>query len=304
LHGSGHDHGLAHEPADYGRAFAIGVALNLGFVAVEGGYGIVANSVALIADAGHNLSDVLGLAVAWAAVHMGRRPPSDRFTYGLKGSSILAALLNALLLLVACGAIAWEAILRFSAPEPVAGGTVMAVAAIGIVVNGATAWLFARGRKGDINVRGAFLHMAADAGVSAAVVIAGLLIARTGLQWIDPVTSLLVVAVILWSTWDLLKDSVRLALAGVPEGVELAEVRASLAALPGVAGVHDLHVWPMGTSEIALTAHLVMPDGHPGDRFLSLAADDLHRRFGIGHATLQIELDMAGRCLLEPGDTV
>jgi cobalt-zinc-cadmium efflux system protein len=292
------------QPADFGRAFAIGIGLNLAFVAAEAAYGFAANSVALVADAGHNLSDVLGLAIAWGAIRMGRRPPSERFTYGLKGSSILAALANALLLLVACGAIAWEAIQRLGSPEPVAARTVMIVAAIGILVNGVTAWLFARGRKGDVNVRAAFVHMAADAGISAAVVLAGLAIMLTGIAWIDPLVSLLVVGVILWSTWDLLKDSVTLALAGVPEGVELAAVRSTLAALPGVAVVHDLHVWPMGTTDIALTAHLVMPGGHPGDAFLCEVAHDLEHRFGIGHATLQIELDPGTDCALAPAHRV
>jgi cobalt-zinc-cadmium efflux system protein len=293
----GHNHaGHAHAPADFGRAFAIGTALNLLFVAIEGGAGFLTNSVALLADAGHNLSDVLGLLIAWGGAELAKRPTSKRFTYGLRGSSILAALFNALVLLVAVGAIALEAFRRLSDPQPIEAGPVMIVATIGIAVNLGTAMLFASGRKGDVNVRGAFLHMAADAAVSAGVVIAGALYLWSGAAWIDPAVSLLVVAVILWSTWGLLKESTVLALQAVPPGIDPDKVAAMLAALPGVARLHDLHIWPMSTTETALTAHLVMPEGHPGDAFLASTQHRLTHDFGIGHATLQIELSEAADC--------
>ena len=304
-----HDHSVgphgAHSdaPASFGRAFAIGTALNVTFVAVEAGFGFWANSTALLADAGHNLSDVFGLVVAWAAAGLAQRPPSARFTYGLRSSSILAALFNAMFLLVAVGAIVWEAIQRVLHPEPVVGTTVMIVAAIGIAVNGFTAWLFASGRKSDINVRGAFLHMAADAAVSAGVVIAGAAILMSHWTWIDPTVSLIICAVILWSTWGLLKDSIRMSLGAVPDGLDPAQVRRFLEKLPGVAGLHDLHIWPMSTTETALTCHLVMPAGHPGDSFLMNAAHDLERRFAIAHVTIQIETSLGNACRLEP-DTV
>lgn len=297
-------HGGAHAPAGFGRAFAIGIALNVGFVLIEAGFGIVANSMALLADAGHNLSDVLGLAVAWIAVLLARRPPTERFTYGLGASSILSALFNAVLLLVASGAIAWEAVQRLLAPTPVAGTTMMVVAAIGILVNGLTAWLLAAGRHGDLNVRGAWLHMIADAAVSAGVVVAGLLILVTGWLWLDALAGLLIVGAIVWSTWSLLRDSLAMALAAVPAGIDLASVRQHLAALPGVKHVHDLHVWHMSTTDIALTAHLVMPAGHPGDAFHAAAASGLHSRFGIGHATLQIEVSEEIACPLAPDHVV
>ncbi|MBC7985824.1 MAG: cation transporter [Sphingomonadaceae bacterium] len=283
----GHDHG--HAPADFGRAFAIGIVLNTLFVAIEAGFGFAIGSMALLADAGHNLSDVLGLIIAWAGATLSRRAPSKRFTYGLRGSSILAALMNALLLLVAVGMIALEAIQRFASVAPVAGLTMIAVASVGILVNGATALLFARGRKGDINVRGAYLHMAADAGVSAGVVIAGALILWTGAYWIDPVTSLAIGLVILLGTWGLLRDSVTMSLAAVPAHIDTDEVEAELAALEGVARVHDLHIWNMSTTETALTAHLVMPEGHPGDAFLAALQARLSARFHIDHSTVQIE---------------
>jgi len=284
---AGHSH--AHAPKDFGRAFAIGVALNLGFVAVEAIFGILANSTALLADAGHNLGDVIGLLIAWGAASLAKRPPSERFTYGLRASSILAALGNALLLIFACGAIAGEAVWRFTDPQPVASMTVMIVAGIGILINGFTAWLFMSGREGDLNIRGAYLHMVADAGVSFGVVLAGAVIMLTGWLWLDPVTSLAIVAIILWSTWGLLRDSITLALAAVPRSIELAKVKACLEELPGVARAHHVHVWGMSTSEVALTAHLVMPGGHPGDDFLTAAAHELRDRFGIAHPTLQIE---------------
>ena len=288
-HEHGHGHGHSHAPARFDRAFAIGIALNSGFVAVEAGFGLWTGSVALLADAGHNLSDVLGLAIAWGGAALARKPPSKRFTYGLRGSTILAALANAVLLLVAVGAIAWEAAHRFGAPASVAGDTIAAVAGAGILVNGFTAWLFARGRHGDVNVRGAYLHMLSDALVSAGVVVAGLVIAATGLGWVDPAVSLAIAAVILWQTWGLLRETVEMSLAAVPRGMDYDAVAAALAGLPGVARVHDLHIWPMSTTEPVLTAHLVMPAGAPGDAFLGEAQTMLHARFGIGHATLQIE---------------
>jgi cobalt-zinc-cadmium efflux system protein len=297
-HGNGRNHSHS---ASFDRAFAIGIALNIGFVAIEALYGFLADSVALLADAGHNLSDVLGLALAWGGAALAKAPPSKRFTYGLAGSSILAALANAVLLLVALGAIVLEAIQRFGNPPEVAGATVSVVAGIGILVNGTTALLFARGRKGDINIRGAFLHMAADTAVSAGVVIAGLVIWRTGIGWIDPVTSLVIAAVIFWQTWGLLRESVEMSLAAVPRGLDYDAVGAALARLPGVAGTHDLHIWPMSTTETVLTAHLVMPAGHPGDSFLAAAQAMLHDAFGIAHATLQIEVDPDCYCALEEG---
>lgn len=305
-HGHSHDHGPHHHPAPpdrWDRAFAIGIGLNLAYVIAEASAGLWTGSVALLADAGHNLSDVLGLAVAWAGAALARTPPSKRFTYGLKGSTILAALANAVLLLVALGAIAIEAAQRFTEPTPVPGLTVSAVAAVGIVINGVTAWLFARGRQGDVNIRGAYLHMLADAAVSAGVVLAGLGIWLTGFGWIDPVVSLVIAALIFWQTWGLLRETVEMSLAAVPRAINYDRVRNSLAALPGVAAVHDLHIWPMSTTEPVLTAHLLMPGGHPGDAFLSDVQHMLHHDFGIGHATLQVETG-TGNCVLEPATAV
>ena len=298
----GHDH--AHAPADFGAAFAIGIALNVGFVAIEAAFGLIAGSVALLSDAGHNLGDVLGLAAAWLASRLVQRAPSARFTYGLRGSSILAALFNAVFLLLTVGAISWEAILRLADPAPVAGKIVMIVAAIGIVVNGVTAWLFASGQKDDINLRGAFLHMASDALVSAGVVASGFVILATGWLWLDPLTSLAVNVVIVWGTWELLRDSLGMSMAAVPAGVDPAKLRAFLAARSGVSAVHDLHVWPISTTETALTCHLVMPAGHPGDAFLHDLAAELARRFRIGHPTLQIETDPQIACALAPDEVV
>ena len=288
-HAHGHAPGHGHAPASFGRAFAIGIALNSAFVLIEATYGILAGSMALVADAGHNLSDVLSLAVAWAASILAARPPSARFTYGYKSSSILAALFNAALLMLALGAILVETIRRLIAPEPVAAGPVMVVAAIGIAINTITALLFLRGRDHDINIRGAYLHMAADAAVSAGVVAAGALIALTGAWWIDPVTSLVIVGVIAWGTWGLAKDSLKMGLHGVPASVDGHAVEHHLAGLPGVHAVHDLHIWPMSTTETAMTAHLVMPGGHPGDGFLTDLSHALEHDFGICHATVQIE---------------
>jgi len=265
-------------------------------VLVEAGFGIWSGSMALVADAGHNLSDVLSLLIAWGAAYMTARPANSRFTYGYKSSSILAALANAGLLLVALGAILFETIERLFAPAPVEGWTMIAVAGVGIVVNGATALLFASGRKHDINIRGAFLHMAGDALVSVGVVVAGVAILMTGELLIDPVTSLLIVGVIAWGTWGLLKDSVKLALLAVPDSIDESAVRGFLAGLPGVAAVHDLHIWPMSTTETALTAHLVMPGGQPGDAFLHEIAHELEHRFRIGHATVQVETGADEHC--------
>lgn len=293
-HGHGHSHGHGHAhpvPAQgHDRAFAIGIALNLAFVGTEAVFGFVADSVALLADAGHNLSDVLALCAAWAAIALGRAAPSKRFTYGFKGSTILAALLNALLLLVALGAIMLEAVQRLAAPAAADGPVIAGVAAIGILVNGATAALFLRGRHGDINIRGAYLHMASDALVSAGVVVSGLLIWWTAAAWIDPAVSIVIAVLIFFQTWGLLHESVEMSLAAVPRGIDYDQVWIELRTLPGVARVHHVHIWPMSTTETVLTAHLVMPGGHPGDGFLETARRMLKDRFGIGHATLQVEL--------------
>ena len=267
------------------------VAFNLAFVIAEVIAGIASGSMALLADAGHNLSDVLSLLLAWGASVLAARPPSGRYTYGLKSSSILAALANAALLWVALGAILVETIRRLADPQPVEGAVVMAVAGLGIVVNAASAMMFARGRKGDLNRRAAFLHLVADAAVSAGVVVAGGLVMATGARWIDPATSLIVTAVIAWGSWGLLRDSLKMGLLAVPDGIDHEQVRGWLAERPGVAAVHDLHIWPMSTTETALTAHLVVPAGHPGDAFLHELAEGLHHRFAIGHATVQVETD-------------
>lgn len=295
-HGA-HDHAHHHAPADFGRAFLLGTLLNVGFVAVEAFYGLLSGSVALLADAGHNLSDVLGLLLAWGAATLSKRERSANFTYGLRRSSILSALFNAVFLLVAIGAIAFEAIHRLANPQPVAGSVVIAVAAVGIVVNGITALLFARGAKNDLNIRAAFLHMAADTAVSVGVVASGLLILLTGWLWIDPATSLVVVAVVLVGTWGLLRRSVNMALDRVPEHIVPAAVTSLLEQLPGVARVHDLHIWSLSTTDVALTCHLVMPGGCPGDEFLSAVGSALHERFGIGHATLQVERAFIQQCV-------
>lgn len=283
---SHHQHGQAYD--NFTRAFAIGIALNVGFVAVEVVFGFRANSMALLSDAGHNFSDVLGLVIAWAGGALARRGSSPRFTYGLKKASILAALANALLLFVAVGAIGAEAIRRLFHPSPAQGETIMIVAAVGIAVNGISALLFARGQH-DLNVRGAFLHMAADAAVSAAVVFAGLVILWTGQQWVDPVMSLAVAAVILWSSVGLLKESVWMSLAGVPEGIDLDQVEGALVELDGVETVHDLHVWPLSTTETALTAHIVTARADYPDALLASARAVLHDRFHIEHCTIQVE---------------
>jgi cobalt-zinc-cadmium efflux system protein len=273
-------------------------------VALEAACGFLSNSVALLADAGHNLSDVLGLIVAWTASVLTRRAPTPRFTYGLRGSSILAALFNAMFLLLAVGAIAWEAMQSFGTPEPVAGKTVMAVAAVGIAVNGFTAFLFAKGGKEDISIRGPFAHMAADALVSAGVVAAGLVILITGWLWLDPLVSLVISALIVWGTWGLLRESLGMSMAAVPSHIDPAAPRKWLESLPGVASVHDLHIWPMSTTETALACHLVMPKGHPGDAFLHDVCAKLAAKFKIGHAMLQIEIDPLTACALAPDEVV
>ncbi len=290
---AGHPHGHAHShaPGQYHTAFAVGIGLNVVFVAVEAGFGWYADSLALLADAGHNLSDVLGLLLAWGASWLGQRKPTERRTYGWKRSSILAALLNAVLLLIALGGIGWEAIHRLQQPEPTLPGVVMIVAGIGIIINTATALMFMGGQH-DVNIRGAFLHMAADAGVSLGVVLAGLAMAYTGWMWLDPVISLAIAAVILWSTWGLLIESLDLALDSVPRGINPTDVEAYLAALPTVTEVHDLHIWALSTTEPALTAHLVVPAMNTReleDAFLEEVTHELHERFGIEHTTLQIE---------------
>jgi cobalt-zinc-cadmium efflux system protein len=311
-HGHGCDHGHGghghhhHVPKDFGRAFAIGVALNLGFVLAEAGVGFWVGSLALLADAGHNLSDVLSLILAWAATVLARRRPTARRTYGLKKGTILASLANAVLLLVAVGAIASEAVRRFASPAEVAAGPVIAVAAIGVVINTLTALMFMRGSHDDLNARGAFLHMASDAGVSLAVVVGAVAMIYTGYTWIDPALSLLIVAVILAGTWGLLRDSIDMALDSVPSRIDPAAVRAWLAARPGVTNVHDLHIWSMSTTETALTAHVTRPANadDAGDGFLHSTCEALASQFGIGHVTLQVETGDAAHCRLSPDEVV
>jgi cobalt-zinc-cadmium efflux system protein len=302
-HSHGHSHaGHSHAPDNFGFAFAAGVTLNTAFVIAELIFGYAANSLALISDAVHNFSDVIALLLAWGAVWLARKQPTEQHTYGYRRASILAALINAGLLLMAVGGIAVEAINRIQAPSAVAGWTVVWVAALGIIVNGGTALLFMRGRHGDLNIRGAYLHMAADAGVSFGVVVAALVIMFTGWQWVDPAISLCIAAVVLVSGWGLARDSVNLALDGVPKGIGLAEVKDYLGRLDGVTEVHDLHVWAMSTNETALTAHLVRPGGYD-DAFLHHVCEELSHRFNIHHATLQIEAG-SDVCRLAPAEVV
>ena len=307
-HGHSHDRlpghaGHSHAPAAFDRAFAIGAAVNAAFVALQVFYGLAAHSVALLADAVHNLGDVLGLLIAWGAAVLTRRAPTPRRTYGWGRSSILAALCNAVILLLSCGAIAVEAAGRFGSPAPVAAWPVMLVAAAGIVVNGGTALLFLRGRHGDMNLRGAFLHMVGDAAVSLGVVVSGALILLTGWQWLDPLTSLGIVALITWSTWGLLRQGVDLAMDAVPAGVDQAAVQAALERLPGVMEVHDLHIWGLSTTRTALTAHLVLARHDPG--LVQAGCAMLRDQFGLDHATLQVEEgEAAAECALRPAGVV
>jgi cobalt-zinc-cadmium efflux system protein len=302
--GHAHHHGHAHEPANYGRTFAIATALNVALVAAQVIYGFLANSLALIADAGHNFGDVIGLVMAWAAFAVADWRPSARFTYRMRAASILSAFANGVILLVAVGFIAWEAVHRFFEPQQVATTEVMVVAAIAVVINGISAWLLSGASKSDLNMRGAFLHMLADAGVSVAVIVAAAGIVLTGWQWLDPAVSLVISVVILIGTWRLLRDSLRLALNAAPRDIDPGEVQRYLHGLPEVSDVHDLHIWAMSTTETALTCHLVTPKGHPGDEFLHRIAHDLQDQFSIGHTTVQIELSDGGTCALQPDNVV
>lgn len=297
----GHSHGLGHShaPTNFGRAFALTTVLNLALVVVQVAYGLIADSMALLADAGHNFGDAIGLILAWIAYTLGRVRASERFTYGFRSASILSAFANAVLLLVATGAIVWEALRRFAEPPEVAGNTVMIVAGIGIVINGLSAWILMAGQKHDLNIRGAFLHLVADAAVSVGVVIGGAVIVATDWNWIDPAVSLMIAVVIVWGTWSLLRESFELSMQAVPKGIVLGEVRTYLESLPGIAGVHHLHVWAMSTTETALTVHLVFPAGHPGDSFLAQVTDALSRKFRIHHPTIQIELADGAPCAVE-----
>jgi cobalt-zinc-cadmium efflux system protein len=287
------DHGGAghhdHLPSTFGKAFAIGITLNVAYVVAQVLFGLFAHSLALLADAGHNLSDVLGLFMAWGASRLAQRAPTSRYTYGMRRSSILASLANTILLLVAVGAITWEAIRRFWEPTSVAGLTVICVAAGGIVINGFTAMLFASGRKGDLNIKGAFMHMAADAVVSAGVVVAGIAILLTGWWWLDPVVSLAINVVIVWGTWGLLRDSVNMALDAVPPGIDIATVQNYFRSLSGVTDLHHLHIWSLSTTQCALTVHLVKPATEGDDEILQTVNHELSERFGISHATIQFE---------------
>jgi cobalt-zinc-cadmium efflux system protein len=298
-HSHAHDHAHSHAPKDFGTAFAIATALNLGLVAIQAFYGVVAHSVALLADAGHNFGDALGLMIAWGAHGLAKLNPTARYTYGFRSASILAALLNSVILLVATGAIAWEAIGRFFEPGAVAGLTVMIVAAFGIAINGLAAWLLMAGQD-DLNIRGAFLHLVGDAAVSFGVVVAGGAILLTGWSWLDPAVSLIISGIIVWGTWGLLREAINRSLGAVPSTIDPKAVALYLQDLQGVVAIHDLHVWAMSTTETALTCHLVMPQGHPGDEFLRCLDQELHSRFRIAHPTIQIELGDAGTCRLEP----
>lgn len=305
-HGHGHDHAHGHhhhgDPNTMGRSFAIAIVLNLAFVGIEFFYGFLANSTALMADAGHNLSDVLGLMLAWGAAILAKRLPNQRYTYGLRSTSMLAALFNAMLLMVACGGIAFEAVQQLIHPDPVAGLTVSVVAGVGILINGFSAWLFMSGSKDDINIRGAYLHMAADAAISLGVLVAGVIVRYSGWNWVDPAVSMVIVAIIVYSTWSLLKQSLRMMLAAVPDNVDRAEIEQFLRDRPGVTEVHDLHIWAMSTTETALTAQLVTPAGYPGDVAVDAITRQLREDFSIQHSTLQVRLGTTVHecCLQEP----
>lgn len=302
-----HDHGHTHShaPKNFDRAFAIGIALNISFVVLEAIFGVLANSLALLADAGHNLGDILGLLLAWGASVLVRKSPTQRHTYGLRRASILAALINALILLLAVGAIAWEGVLRFSHPETVDNNIVIWVAAVGVLINGFTAWLFMSGRKHELNIRGAYLHMAADAAISLGVVFAAIAMLLTGWLWLDPVLSLVIAVIIGISTWGLLREALNLALDAVPESVHSAKVEAYLASLPGIQAVHDLHIWAMSTTETALTVHLIKPDALIDDALLVQINDELREHFDIQHTTVQFERgDAQHPCKQAPADVV
>ena len=289
MDGAAHQHHHHHAKPDYNRAFAVGVALNIAFVVVEVVYGVMAQSLALITDAGHNLSDVMGLLLAWGASYLAGKQPSARRTYGYSRATILASMFSGLLLLAAVVVICWEAVNRFFTPHEPVGRTIMTVAAIGVVINSVTAWFFMSGKDHDLNIRGAYLHMAADALVSLGVVVSGFVIWKFGLKWFDPMSSLLIAGVIFWSTWGLLRDSLNLAIDAVPRHMDPVEVRDWLSSQPGVEGLHDLHIWPMSTTETALTAHLLMSEPPRDDGFLHDLAKQLETRFRISHATIQIE---------------
>lgn len=305
-HQHAHNGHHAHGPIDpANRAFAVGVVLNLLFVVVEVFFGFWANSLALLADAGHNFSDVIGLLIAWGAIALAKRRPSARFTYGLRSSTIMAALINAMILLVAVGGIVWEGVHRLAAPEMVSGSAMIWVALLGVFVNIGTALMLQQGGKHDINMRGAFLHMMADAAVSLGVVFSGLAMLWLGWLWLDGAMSILIAAVILWSTWGLFRESINLSLHAAPAQIDVGRVREYLAGLQGVAEVHDLHIWAMSTTEVALTAHLLMPNGHPGDMFLNDVSEGLDKQFHIPHATLQVEIgNGAVSCRLAPEEVV
>lgn len=304
----GHSHGIGghtHEPANYGPAFLIGITLNTGFIVAEAIYGLKSHSLALLADAGHNVSDVLGLIMAWTAVLAAKRKPTARFTYGLQSSTILAALANAIFLLVATGAIIWEGFVRLQNPVATGSMTIIVVAAVGIAVNGITAWLFMKGSKEDLNIKGAYLHMLSDALVSLGVVVAGFVIMKTKLYWLDPAVSITIGVIIVVGTWGLLRDSVSLALHAVPAHLDSDEVKEFLSKLENVAEVHDLHIWGMSTKETILSVHLVMPAGHPGDEFIHHVSEELLDKFRIGHATIQIEVaDAKSGCALAPPEVI
>lgn len=301
-HSHSHSHLRSHSSAAE-RTLIAGIILNILFVVLETGYGLWSHSLALLADAGHNVTDIIALVITWLTGMLARRAPSERFTYGLGGSTFLAALSNALLLLVVVGGIAWEAIERLFAAPIIPGFSITLVAVLGILVNGGTAWLLRPAKSEDLNLRGAYLHMLGDAAVSAGVVIAGIAIAATGSYWIDPLTSLIIILVIIYSTWGLLRDSIAMMLGAVPAAIDRKEVKAFLLALPGVTDIHDLHIWPLSTRETALTAHLIMPEGHPGDSNLTNFAEGLKNRFGIGHSTLQVETNGA-ECPLASDDVI